>query len=303
MSENVELETQPHEIIDLGEETEEIQELTPPEKKRISSLKIKFNGKEIDEKLPFEIDEEHSDWMRKQIQMSKLAASKGQEYANLEKESSALKADIQQFFQELKTNPKKALANPLVGIDMKMLAAEILEEALEDEAKSPEQREKEKLQARLTELENERKKEKEDAENSKYQATLERAYERYDNALESTLTKNPDLPQTPYIVEKMTKYMAFMVEEGYEPDMEIIAEQVRNEMNSDIKHLLTILPADQVEKILGAEVLGKLRKNRLDKSKKAPPTLKSQVKDVAAKPVAKVETPAAKQTLRDFFKV
>lgn len=303
MSENAELETQPHEIIDLGEETEEIQELTPVEKKRINSLKIKFNGKEIEEKLPFEIDEEHSDWMRKQIQMSKLAASKGQEYSNLEKETKALQADVQAFFQELKTNPKKALSNPMFGVDLKMFAAEILEDALEDEAKTPEQREKEKLQARLTELENERKKEKEDAENSKYQATLERAYERYDNALESTLTKNPDLPQTPYIVEKMTKYMAFMVEEGYEPDMEIIAEQVRNEMNSDIKHLLTILPVDKVEAILGQEVLGKLRKNRLDKAKKAPPTLKSQVKDVAAKPAKKEEKPAEKVTMRKFFGV
>ena len=288
---------------EISEETEEIVEPTPQEKKRISSLKIKFNGKETDEKLPFEIDEEHSEWMRKQIQMSKLAASKGQEYSNLEKETNALKADIQAFFQELKSNPKKALSNPMFGVDIKNFAAQVLEDELAEQEKSPEQREKEKLQARLTELEEERKKEKEAAENAQYQATLERAYEKYDNALESTLQKNTDLPQTPYIVEKMTKYMAFMVEEGYEPDMEIIAEQVRTEMNSDIKHLLSILPADQVEKILGKEVLTKLRTNRLAKAKVAPPTLKSQIKDVAAKPTKKEEKPAEKQTFREFFKV
>ena len=277
--------------------------LTPQEKKRINSLKIKYNGKEYDEKLPFEIDEEHAEWMKNHMQRSKLSASKAQEYSNLEKDSNLLKQDIQAFFQELKTNPKKALQNPLVGVDIKMLAAEILEEALEEDAKSPEQREKEKLQARLEELENERKREKEEAENTKYQATLERAYERYDNALESTLTKNPDLPQTPYIVEKMTKYMAFMVEEGYEPDMEIIADQVRNEMNNDIKHLLTILPVEKVEAILGQEILGKLRKNRLAKGKIAPPTMKSTIKDTA--PIRKQadSKPAEKITMRDFFKI
>lgn len=295
--ENAEIDT------DLGETTDE--NLTPQEKKRIKSLKYKFNGKEYDEQLPFEIDDDPAQiaYLQKQIQMAKLAQSKSQEYSNLEKDANILKQEINQFFQELKTNPKKALQNPLVGIDIKMLAAEILEEALAEEEKSPEQKEKEKLQARLAELEAERKKEKEDAENTKYQATLERAYERYDNALESTLTKNPDLPQTPYIVEKMTKYMAFMVEEGYEPDMEIIAEQVRTEMNGDIKHLLSILPVDKVEQILGTEVLGKLRKSRLAKAKTAPPTLKSQVKDVAAQKVAKEEKPAAKQTMRDFFKI
>ena len=294
-TENQEIETE-------GTENQEVP-LTPQEKKRISSLKIKFNGKEYDEKLPFEIDEEHSDYMRKQIQMAKLSQSKAQEYANLEKDTKALQADIAQFFQELKTNPKKALSNPMVGMDLKMFAAEILEEALEEEAKSPEQREKEKLQARLSELEAERKKEKEEAENTKYQATLERAYERYDNALESTLTKNPDLPQTPYIVEKMTKYMAFMVEEGYEPDMEIIADQVRNEMNSDIKHLLTILPVDKVEAILGQEVLGKLRKNRLAKAKTAPPSLKTQIRDVSAVKTKKEEAPKEKVSMKSFFGV
>ena len=291
--------------IEGSDEGEEIETPVIPERKRVSAIKVKFNGKESEEKLPFEIDEEHADWMREQIQKAKLSASKGQEYANLEKENKALMADVQAFFQELKTNPKKALSNPMFGVDIKNLAAQVLEDELAEQEKSPEQREKEKLQARLQELEDERKKEKEEAESAKYQATLERAYEKYDNMLESTLKNNTDLPQTPYIVEKMTKYMSFMVEDGTEPDMEIIANQVRTEMESDIKHLLTILPVDKVEAILGAEVLSKLRKNRLAKapSKVVPPTIKSQVKDVATKTKKEEAKPAEKQTMRSFFGV
>lgn len=290
---------------EIGQNEETPIETTPVERKRINSLKLKFNGKDYEEKLPFEIDDDPAqiEYLTKQFQMAKLAQSKSQDYSTLQKESDSLKQDITNFINELKTNPKKALQNPLVGLDIKMLAAEILEEALEEESKSPELREKEKMQARLKELEDERKKEKEDAENSKYQATLERAYEKYDNALESTLSKNPDLPQTPYIVEKMTKYMAFMVEDGYEPDMEIIANQVRNEMNEDIKHLLTILPVDKVEAILGQEILGKLRKNRLAKSKTAPIPVKNSIRDVAATKKVEAEKPKEKQTLKQFFKV
>lgn len=287
-----------------GEETIP-SEIPAVEKKRINSLKIKFNNKEYEEKLPFEIDEEHAEWMKNQIQKAKLSASKSEQYANLEKDSNLLKQDIQAFFQELKSNPKKALQNPLVGIDIKMLAAEILEEELAEQEKSPDQRERDKLQARLAQLEEERAKEKADAENAKYQATLESAYARYDQALESSLSKNPDLPQTPYIVEKMTKYMAYMVEEGYEPDMDLITNQVRDEMNNDIKHLLNIMPADQVEKILGKEVLGKLRKNRLAKATKTPPApLKSTIRDVNVKAPKTEEKPKERTTtMKDFFGV
>lgn len=58
MSENAVIEeTASEEIIDLGEESEEInqEQLTPQEKKRINSLKYKFNGKEYEEKLPLKL--------------------------------------------------------------------------------------------------------------------------------------------------------------------------------------------------------------------------------------------------------
>jgi hypothetical protein len=94
-----------------------------------------------------------------------------------------------------------------------------------------------------------------------------------------------------------------MVEEGYEPDMDLITEQVRTEMESDVRHLLTMLPPDQVEKIMGAEVLGKLRKSRLAKAKSAPQPIKSAVKDVAPAKREAAKIPEKKQTIRDFLKV
>jgi len=287
-----------NESLDNVESTEEVIEevLTPVEKKRINSLKLKYNGREIEEKLPFDIDDnpEAIEYMTRQLQLAKMSQSKAQESANLEREVVA-------FMQELKSNPRKALSNPMIGLDIKQLAAEILEEEIANSQKSPEQIKIEQYEARLKEIEDERQREKEDSERRSYEQTLERSYEKYENMMLGALESNPDLPSTPYIVDKMTKYMSIAVEEGYEPDMDIIANIVREEVNGDVKHLLNILPADKVEQLIGKDVLDKLRKNRLAGSKKAPPvTVKTLSKDVAAKKPETKQT-VNKQTMRDFF--
>ena len=169
--------TESNEPVELAESTEN---LTPTEKKRVNSLMLKFNGKEYEEKLPFEIDEDQSDWMRKQLQLAKMSQTKSQEVASLEKEVVA-------FLQELKTNPRKALANPMIGIDIKQLAADILEEEIENSRKSPEQLEREKLQNELKALRDEREAEKKQAESLQEQATLERLYDKYDNMISGAL--------------------------------------------------------------------------------------------------------------------
>jgi hypothetical protein len=291
---NVELENSE---IEGEEEVIEEQPLTVAEKKRISSLRLKYNGQDYDEKLPFEIDDDPKviEYMTRQLQLAKMSQSKAQEAKSLETE-------VVSFLQELKSNPRKALANPMIGIDIKQLAAEILEEEIENSKKSPEQIKIEQYEAKLREIEEERQKEKSDAERRAYEQTLERSYEKYETMLTNALDANPDLPSNPYIIDKMTKYMSIAVDEGYEPDMSIIANIVREEINGDIKHLLNILPVDKVEQLMGKDVLDKLRKSRLASSKKAPPTVKSIAKDVAM--TKKQEAPAAKkQTMRDFFGV
>ena len=286
-------------IIENGEGGEEI-EAAPviPEKKRINSVKIKYNGKDFEEKLPFEIDEDPAviEYMTKQLQLAKMSQVKAQEAKTLEQ-------DIVSFLQELKTNPKKALSNPLVGLDVKQFAAQILEEELENAKKSPEQIEKEKLAEELKALKEEREREKQEAEQRAYQQTLERSYEKYENMLTNSLDQNPDLPREPYVIEKMTKYMSMAVEAGYEPDMSVISGIVRDEINSDMQKVLNSLSEKDLEKFLGKNVLEKLRKSRLASAKKAPPTVKSIAKDVATKKPSEKPSNSPKTTIRDFFGV
>ena len=87
-------------VVDEGSQQPE-QALTPAEVKKIKQLKLKFNGKEIVEDLPFEIEESHADWLVKQRQKAMLADHKANEYSQLERE-------IGQFINELRANPKKS---------------------------------------------------------------------------------------------------------------------------------------------------------------------------------------------------
>ena len=66
-------------------------------KKMLRQLEIKYNGKSEKIDLPFEIPEEHADYMRRQLQMSKMSQSKAQEAAAYERDISAFIHDLQTF--------------------------------------------------------------------------------------------------------------------------------------------------------------------------------------------------------------
>jgi len=99
---------------------------------RIKKLKLKVDGQELEEELPFEIDDnpEAVEYMTRQLQMSKAAQKRMGEHAQLQKE-------VKHFLEELRKNPKKILADPSIGIDVKQLAAQIIEEEIANAQKSP----------------------------------------------------------------------------------------------------------------------------------------------------------------------
>lgn len=264
-------------------------------KKMLKSLKIKFNGKEYDEVLPFEIpdDEASVKYMREQIQRSKLSASKAQEFSSLEKE-------VKAFIEELKANPRKALANPAIGVDIKKLAQEIIEEEIEDAAKSPEQLEREKLEKELKSLKEERDKEKEEGRQKEFERLQEQEYERYDQAMSKAL-EGSKLPKSPYIIKKMADYMLMGLQDGMDLQPEDVIPIVEQEMQNDLKEMFAVMPDDVIEAIVGKDVFNRVRKKSIAKAKVQPPVpVKAGVKDVAAEPKKEVKD---KQSFKSFFGV
>lgn len=266
-------------------------------KKMLKSLKVKYNGRETEEQLPFEIPDnpESIEYMRKQIQMAKLGQTKSQELSSLQKEAAS-------FIEQLRKNPRKVLSDPTIGVDLKKMAVEMIEEEIENARKSPEQLEKEKLEKELKAMKEEREKEKEENRKRDMDRIQQQEYERYDMLLSQALDKT-DLPKTPYTVKKIADYMIMAVNSGMDVTPEDVIPLVRDEMQNDLKEMFAVMPEDVIEQIVGKDVLNKLRKKNLQKARSASgttPIAKPQIKDTGAK--AEPTTKAgAKKPMRDFF--
>ena len=264
------------------------------EKKRIKQLKLKFNGKESIEELPFEIDDDPKaiEYMTKQLQMAKLSQTKAQEFSNLEK-------DVSNFIKELKANPRKALANPAIGVDIKQLAAEILEEEIQNSQKTPEQIEREKLEAELKTLREEKEKQEKTAKEQEYQRLVDQEVERYDRQISDAISK-VELPKNPYVLNKITDYMLLALQSGKDIPVEDVVTLAKNEIMDDMQKMVEAMPVEALEAFLGKNAISKLRKQRVAAAKATPPQpLKAAIKDVGN---AQESKPAAqKMSFDDFF--
>jgi hypothetical protein len=266
------------------------------EVKRINKLKLKVDRGEIEEELPFDLPDDPKviEYMTKHLQMSKMGSKRASDFSALEKE-------VVQFVTELQQNPKKALSNPNFGLDLKKLAAEIIEEEITNSQKSPEQLEKEKYLAELEALKEERKKEKEDFEKRELERLQSSEYERYDRMMSQALEKT-DLPKSPYVVKKIADYMLMGLQEGYNVEPADVIPLVREEIQREIKEMFGAMPDDVVEGFVGKDKLNSIRKKNLAKAKSAPQPVKSAVKDVGSNKTEKSDD-KPKMTYKQFFKL
>lgn len=265
---------------------------------RIKKLRLKVDGQELEEELPFEIDDnpEAVEYMTRQLQMSKAAQKRMGEHAQLQKE-------VKYFLDELRKNPRKILSDPTIGIDVKQLAAQIIEEEIANSQKSPEQLEKERLEAELRSLQEEREQEREELRQKEFSRLQEIEYERYDNLMSKAL-ETSDLPKSPYVVKKMADYMLLGLNEGIDVSPEDVLPLVREEIQNDLREMFAVMPDEVIEKIVGKEVFSRVRKKNVAKAKAAPTPVKSAIKDTGASTKGATNANSAeKKSFRDFFGV
>lgn len=266
--------------------------LTKTEKKLIKQLKLKVDGKEYTEDLPFEIpdDEKAREYMTRQLQMSKMGQSRAQELSKLDKE-------IRQFVDNLRKDPFKVLKDPTLNVDLKGAIAQYIDQEIENSKKSPEQLEKEKLQAELQSLKDQQEKEKKDWEEREFTRLQEEQVQRYDSQIFDAISKTT-LPQKPYVVKKVAEYMLLGLQKGVDLSADDIMPLVQDEIRNDIRDMFGAAPDDVVEQLLGKDVLSKIRKKNIAKAKT---TIQAQAKDVGKTADKKTAEPAKKLTFRDFF--
>jgi len=280
--------------VEAKEEAPSKAEAKAAEKKFLKQLKLKIDGKEISEDLPFEIpdDPKAVEYMQRQLQLGKMGQSRAQEKAELEKK-------VAQFIETLRKNPRAVLSDPTIGVDVKQLAAQILEEEIANSQKTPEQLEKEQLQQQLKQMQEERQREQEEFQRREFQRLQEVEFERYNTSMDKTLSES-DLPKSDYVKKKMADYMLLGLQQGMDLSPEDVLPLVRDEVLKDLKNMFEVMPEDVIEKFVGKEKLNNLRKKNLAKAKEKPATPVGAIKDVAAK---KAAAPAKKMTLKQMFGV
>lgn len=273
---------------------------TPTEKKEakklLNKLQIKVDGRIEDIELPFQFDDnpEAKEYLQRNLQKSKAFDKRAAEYTQLEKE-------VRGFIEELRKNPAKVLRDPTVGVDIKKLAASVIEEEIANSKKSPEQLAKEGLEAELKAIKQEREKEKEENKAKEFERLQSQEFERYDMLMTKAL-ESSDLPKSPYVVKKIADYMLMGLQEGIDVAPEDVLPLVREEMQGDLKEMFAVMPDEVIEAIVGKDILTRLRKKNLKKAQSAPPTpINKSITDVGTKKGGSNKEPAKKVSMKSFF--
>lgn len=261
-------------------------------KKALKKYELTVNGK----KKSIEVDFDNDEDVKKYLSKAMAADEKFEEAAMTRKQA-------EQLVMALKQNPLSILRHPELGLDVKALATQILNQELDEMQKTPEQRKLEELENQLKEREETLKRieeEKRQAEMSKLQAE---AYQQIDDDITEALS-NSDLPKSPYVVKRIADAMIEAVNLGHE-DVRVtdIMPYVEQQILSEIQAMFEAKPAETMEKIIGKKNLDTYRKSKLSKSKSKPVETAQRVKDTGAKdkPSEKDSKEEQKVRFRDMF--
>lgn len=273
------------------------------EVKRIKSLKLQVDGNEVEEALPFEMDDtpENREYMTKHMQMSKMGSKRAQEAAGLRKQVE----DIGNYLAQAKGNKTqlRKLIKELGG-DEKEIAAMIIEEEIANSLKSPDQLAREKLEQELKDMKESREREKAEFNAKELERRQGEETERLD-VLVSQALETSGVPKKAASVRRMTDYMLLALENNIELTPAEVANIVKQEIEGDLQELIGAMGEDKAESFIGKDILSKIRKKNIAKAKAsgATPASKKSGTDIGAKSSTTASTPAAKKTIKAMWGV
>lgn len=258
----------------------------------------KIGAKKVDDdKYTIKVDGEKleltKDEMIKYAQLGKAGQKKMQEAAELRKQ-------VDMLIDALRKDPMSVLSDPAIGLDPVKLAQEVLAKQLEEEAKSPEQREQERMKAELEAL----RKEKQEIEERRKEEARQAQMQKYENEISDQIIKIMEagkLPNTPRYLRTVADIMLTAVENDLKISPEQAATIAREEVMNDNKKLYENMDDQELEDFLGQEVIKRIRKNSVKKvqvAKSAPPS-KPQATGQAT---PKTEEAPKKISMKDFMK-
>jgi hypothetical protein len=266
-------------------------------KSQKKKYQLKVNNKMRDIELDLGNDEE----VQKYLQKAMGADERFQEAATVRKQ-------MEQLIHELKTNPMAILKHKALGLDVKKLAEQVMNEEIEELSLTDEQKKIKQLEGMLKEKE-EREKTLEEEKQSARKAQLEQAAaDELDSGISEALAKS-SLPKSPYVVKRVTDAMITAIELGYENvTVDQVMPFVEEQMMGELQRLFEEAPEETADKLLerfvGKKSLDRYRANKVKKAKaRAPTETASKIVDSGKKVEAskKEKTEEKKVRFKDMF--
>lgn len=262
-------------------------------KKQLKKIMLKVDGEEFEE----EYDPNDENFIREQMQLAKVSRKRMQEKALIEK-------DVLQFLEDMKKNPKKALSDPAIGLDLKKFAEEIIKEEIENSKKSPEQKKLEEAQEELRAMKEQRDKEKAERDESEKTRLTEQEFERLDIQMSQALEKH-NFPKNPAIIKRMAEYLMVGLEAKKDLSVEDIIPLIKEDLKNDYRDILNSFPSDDdLEDYIGKEFVDRIRRKNIAKAKKGNnnAALKTSAKPLSTGKASEPKKVEKTQSFKDFFK-
>lgn len=216
-------------------------------------------------------------------------------------EAAEIKKEAAQLLKMLNDDPMGLLEE--LGLDTVSLAQQKLAKKLEEESKSPEQKQREKELKELEELRAKLKEKEEFEEKSKYEKIVAEEERKIEEGMISAL-QEANLPVKPVYIKKMAEIMQAGMEHGYDLSPKEALDFARKEINKDLRELLDASPDEMLEDLIGGNNAQRLRKRYLAKAREAKSNPVSQVKStgVDSKSLDEASSNRKKISTKDWLK-
>lgn len=272
---SADLNSQVDEAISAGASPQEV-------KKLVKEYKLKIGGKEVVKK--YNSDDE----LIRDLQIgeaNKNGMSKARELEKLfEKELNRLKSNPWEVLQEL-------------GHDPYALSEEKLNEWVEQQKKTPEQRQFEQMQKELQEARAAAKKRDEDLETMKFEKLKNEASKQITEDIETTLAGNPNLPKSGKTIGRIVDALTWAYDNGFpEATVKDVIPMVEADIMKEQQEFFANMDEGLFEKYIGQKNIERFRKKRIAQMRQ---TNAAEVQQVS-KP--KTEQIKEKVAAKDFFK-
>lgn len=244
-----------------------------------------------------DFDASNDEEVKKHLQLSRVAQKRMQQTAEMQR-------GVQELLDTLRTNPLKVLTDPRLKIsteDRHKLAEAIMNDQIQEMAKSPEQKEKEHLQKEYERLQEEVKKEREQREQSENMRLQEQAAVQYDTDISSAIEAS-GLPKNARTIRYYAEALKFCVQNDLNLSAKDLTPYVKKQALSEFREVMTGLTDDDFANFLGKDGLSRIRQRNIAKSK-AIPTSPNEIKETGANSKnAKSKEVGKKISYADFFK-